>query len=201
MKINKLPGKGLVTALGLACALHSPAAKAFQPYIGQVMCGGWNFAPIGWAAMEGQTLSIAEYEALFALIGTTYGGDGQSTFRLPDMRGRVALHQGQGPGLSNYVVGQTGGTETNTLTAQNLPAHLHTTAVLGSSNNATSQSAAGKAAATKTGVTLYTDPSNIALQAGTQTSVAGGNQPINNLKPTLTINCVIATWGIFPSPF
>ena len=201
MKIKKMSPTGLAAALGMACVLHSPSATAFTPYLGQIMCVGWNFETQGWINLAGQTLPIAQYDALFALLGTTYGGDGQTTFQLPDLRGRVALHQGQGPGTSNYVIGQTGGTETNTLTTQKLPAHSHQFAVRGSNNDATSQSPAGKVPATKTGVTLYTDPVNTVNQASALTSANGNLAPgaVNNLKPTLTVNCQIAVFGVFPS--
>ena len=199
MKIKKMSPAGLAAALGLACTLHSPSAMAFTPYVGQIMCVGWNFDTPGWMQMAGQTLPISQFTALFALLGTTYGGDGVVTFQLPDLRGRVMLHQGQGPGISNYTIGQVGGSETKTLTTQNLPSHSHQYAVLGSSNDATSQSAAGKVAASKTGVTLYTEPVNTVNQAGTPSGAAGGGQPVDNLKPTLTVNCQIAVEGIFPS--
>ena len=199
MKTKKMSPAGLAAALGLACALHSPSAMALTPYIGQIICVGWNFEAVGWMRMEGQALPISEFDALFFLIGTTYGGDGQTTFRLPDLRGRVMLHQGQGPSTSNYTLAQFGGSETKTLTTQNLPNHSHQYAVLGSSNDATSQSAAGKAAASKTGVALYTEPVNIVNQAGRPSGVAGSGLPVDNLKPTLTVNCQIAVSGIFPS--
>src|SRR5271155_1968503 len=96
-----------------------------QPYVGQIMMFGGNFAPAGWMTCSGQLLPISEYETLFNLIGTTYGGDGQSTFQLPDMRSRVPIHMGQGTGLSNYVLAQAAGTENVTLTTAQIPAHNH----------------------------------------------------------------------------
>src|SRR3954463_4050754 len=96
-----------------------------QPYVGVIRIFAGNFAPVNWAFCNGQLLAISENDALFALIGTTYGGDGQSTFGLPDLRSRVPIHQGQGPGLSNYVIGQNGGVETVTLTVQQIPVHTH----------------------------------------------------------------------------
>src|SRR3979490_2969928 len=96
-----------------------------QPYVGEIRMFAGNFAPAGWMVCEGQLLPISENETLFTLIGTTYGGDGQSTFALPDLRGRVPVHQGQGPGLGNFIIGKTDGVEQVTLTAQQVPAHTH----------------------------------------------------------------------------
>jgi microcystin-dependent protein len=102
-----------------------PSRNGAEPFLAEIMLWGGNFAPNGWANCEGQIMSIAQNTALFSLLGTTYGGDGRSTFALPDLRGRVAMHYGQGPGLSSYLIGQTGGTETTTLSISNLPAHNH----------------------------------------------------------------------------
>lgn len=190
----------ILSALGLTAALQmAPAAAQAEPFIGQIMCGGWNFAPRGWAMMNGQLLPIATNTALFSLLGTTYGGDGRVTFGLPDLRGRVPMHWGMGPGLSNHNIGEMGGSETNTLTTAQLPPHSHTVAPLGSSNDANSMSPAGKVPATKARTTLYTDPVNLVPQAATTTSAAGSGAPVNNMQPYLTFTCVIATEGIYPS--
>lgn len=189
-----------LAGLALAASLHAPTASAqSNPYIGQIMCGGWNFAPRGWALMNGQLMSIAQNTALFALLGTTYGGDGRSTFGLPDMRGRVLMHVGQGPGLSDRVLGEQSGTEQNTLVVANLPPHAHSVAPLGSNNDATSVSPAGKVPAAKARTTLYTDPTNLVSEAPTTTSATGSGVPVNNMPPYLTFTCVIATEGVFPS--
>lgn len=103
-----------------------PARSSYDAFVGEIQLYGFNFAPQGFATCDGQVMSIAQNTALFALLGTTYGGNGQTTFDLPDLRGRVAIHQGQGPGLSNYVIGQTGGSENTTLTIGNIPSHTHT---------------------------------------------------------------------------
>jgi microcystin-dependent protein len=197
----KLPSRTLaVAALGLAGALQSlPAAAQSEPLLGQIMCGAWNFAPRGWALLNGQLLPIAQNTALFSLLGTTYGGNGQTTFALPDLRGRVPMHWGQGPGLSSRDLGESGGTETNTLSVAQLPPHAHTVAPLGSNNDATAVSPAGKVPAAKARTTLYTDPVNLVAQAPTTTSAAGGGQPVNNVQPYLTFTCVIAVEGIYPS--
>ena len=199
MKQHKLPAL-LLAALGLTAALHTaPASAQAEPLFGQIMCGAWNFAPRGWAMANGQILPIAQNTALFSLLGTQYGGNGTTNFALPDLRGRAMTHFGQGPGLSVYEVGQTGGTETNTLLASQLPAHAHSYAPPASNNDANSVSPAGKVPAAKARTTLYTDPTNLVAEAAGLTSSTGGGQAINNLQPYLTLNCVIALQGIFPS--
>ena len=199
MKQHKLPALMLV-ALGLTATLHTaPVSAQADPFLGQIMCGAWNFAPRGWALANGQLLPINQNQALFSLLGTQYGGDGTTNFALPDLRGRSMVHFGQGPGLSDYSQGQVSGSETNTLVAAQMPAHSHTVAPLASNNDATSVSPAGKVPAAKARTTLYADPTNTVAQAVSVTSAAGGGQPVNNLQPYLTLNCVIALQGIFPS--
>lgn len=175
------------------------AAQATEPFLGQIMCAGFNFAPVGWARLDGQLLSIAQNTALFALLGTTYGGDGRTTFALPDMRGRAIISDGQGPGLTNHTIGEAGGQETTTLNVANLPPHSHTFAPLGSTNDATSISPAGKVASSKARTTLYADPANTVAMQASSTSVVGGGIPINNMQPYVTINCFMAMQGVFPS--
>jgi microcystin-dependent protein len=164
------------------------------PLIGTVMMFGGNFAPAGWVFCDGSLLPIAQFDAFFALIGTTYGGDGQTTFAVPDLRSRVPIHQGTGSGLSTFVLGETGGTETATLTANQIPTHTH---VLGSSAVASSSNPATNAPATAV-KTVYAAPPGVAMAAGIVGS-SGGNASHNNLQPYLTLNFVIATEGIFPS--
>ena len=190
-----------VASLTMLAGMQSmPAvAQATDPFIGQIMCAGYNFAPRGWALMAGQLLSIAQNTALFALLGTQFGGDGRTTFGLPDMRGRALIGVGQGPGLSDHQVGEMGGTENSTLVPSNLPPHAHTVAPLGSNNDATSISPAGKVAASKARTTLYADPTNLVTMAPAQTSVVGNGLPFNNMQPYLAVNCFIALEGIFPS--
>ncbi|CAN5889567.1 tail fiber protein [soil metagenome] len=189
-----------IAALSGWTALHTmPAAAQAEPFLGQIMCAGFNFTPRGWAPLNGQIISIAENTALFALLGTTYGGDGRTTFALPDMRGRTVIHNGTGPGLTPRNLGETGGTETTTLAIANLPPHTHSFAPLGSNNDASSVSPAGKVASAKARTTLYTDPANIvAMTAGT-TSATGSGVPVNNMQPYLTMNCFMALQGIFPA--
>lgn len=116
------------TAMLAALAAPLPAAAQSEPFIGQIMCAGFNFTPRGWARLDGQLLPIAQNQALFSLLGTTYGGDGRTTFALPDMRGRALVHDGNGPGLTPRTLGERGGAETHTLTPSQMPAHTHTVA-------------------------------------------------------------------------
>jgi microcystin-dependent protein len=179
-----------------------------EPYLATVTIFGGNFAPRAWMFCQGQLLAISEYDALFALIGTTYGGDGQTTFALPDLRGRIAIHQGQGTGLSNYTLGQMSGTESVTLLSSNLAPHTHgvvsftgqPTAVstAGTSDNPTNNVPAG------TGSTnVYSDNADgFGLGAShclSSTVPAGSSQPFSILSPVLAMNYVIAVEGIFPS--
>lgn len=165
-----------------------------QPYVGEIRMFAGNFAPAGWMFCEGQLLPISENETLFQLIGTTYGGDGESTFALPDLRGRIPIHQGNG-----FILAETGGAEEITLTVNQIPAHSHP--LLGSGNNADSTQPNNNVAGVVTvvGVTAYgTDapPTNLNPQA---VSSVGGSQPHTNFQPYLCINFIISLFGIFPS--
>lgn len=188
-----------IPLMGLALAGMPSAHAGTEPFIGQVMCGGWNFAPSGWMEMDGRLLPISEYEALYVLIGTTFGGDGVQTFALPDTRSRMVVSQGQGPGLSNRVLGQTMGSESQTLTSSQLPAHSHGYRPQGSLGDAAALSPAGAVAANKARTTLYAPgPGTVPMQ-GVQSGVTGGSQPFQVQQPYQTIKCAIAVWGIFPS--
>ena len=191
--------KSVAVVIALLGFQALPAAAQSEPLLGQIMCGAFNFAPRGWAELNGQILSISQNTALFSLLGTNYGGNGQNTFALPDMRGRTLLHAGQGPGLQDRSVGEVGGTEVITLTTANLPAHAHSYAPLGSNNDATSISPAGKVPAAKARTTLYADPANLVAEAPVTTGFAGGGQPVNNMQPFLVMKCFIAMEGVFPS--
>lgn len=179
-----------------------------QPYVGQIMIFGGNFAPAGWMFCAGQLLPISENEVLFNLIGTTYGGDGQSTFQLPDLRGRAPVHMGQGSGLSNYVIGQTGGTENVTLTTQQIPSHNHMVRVYSVPNGASNSSTPGSTVvlgdeAQSSGQTLanyaaYNNTNQVALAQQT-IGFTGGNQPHENRQPLLVLNYIISLFGVFPS--
>ena len=191
-----------VCAAAAATALlgmHTPAsAQASDPYLGQIMCAGFTFAPRGWAELNGQILSIAQNTALFALLGTTYGGNGQTTFALPDMRGRVLMHAGQGPGLTSRDQGESAGTETVTLNAAQLPAHSHTVTPMGSPSDATLQSPANGVPATKARTTLYAPGPGTVPMSPVLTSPAGSNSPVPNMQPYLAVRCFIAIQGVFP---
>lgn len=166
------------------------------PYVGEIRLFAGNFAPVGWALCQGQLLSIADNDVLFQLIGTTYGGDGQQTFAMPDLRGRLPVHQGQGPGLSSRVIGEVGGSETVTLTLAQMPVHSH--AMAGSSAAASMGSPGGAMLAT-TAVNSYdTSAGSTAMAAGAIGS-SGASQPHQNMGPTLALNYIIALFGIFPS--
>lgn len=165
-------------------------------YIGEIRLFAGTYAPNGWALCQGQLLSIAENDALFALIGTTYGGDGQNTFRLPDLRGRVPVHQGQGPGLSPRLIGEIGGTETVTLLPAHTPTHTHS--VQASTAAATASAPGGSVLAATSAASYGPSPGTTAM-AGTAVSPAwGAAQPHENMAPTLTVNYIISLYGIFP---
>lgn len=157
-----------------------------------------NFAPVGWFFCEGQLLPISEYDTLFVLIGTTYGGDGQETFALPDLRGRIPVHQGTGSGLTTRQIGETGGAEEITLVAQQIPSHSH--ALLASSGPGTSNNPSGSVFAESPSINTYIeDVTGVALGAQAVSSV-GGSQPHTNFQPYLCLNFIISLYGIFPSP-
>ena len=165
-----------------------------QPYVGEVRIFAGNFAPAGWMFCEGQLLPISEYETLFNLIGTTYGGDGQSTFALPDLQGRLPLHFGNG-----LTLAETGGAETVTLTASQIPAHSH--ALIASTNNANTVNAETNILAQTPSYTPYISgftPNSPLNNASIDP--AGGSQPHTNFQPYLCLNFIISLFGIFPSP-
>ena len=163
-----------------------------DPYLGEVRLFAGNFAPNGWAFCDGQTLSIAENTALFSLVGTTYGGDGQTTFVLPDLRGRVPAHQGGG-----LVPGQSGGSETVTLLASQMPPHTH--AVLASTSAASAAHGPSEVLGSSTTMKLYgTGTPSMAMDPNAITP-AGGGQPHENMPPFVALNYIIAMFGIYPT--
>ena len=164
-----------------------------QPYVGEIRMFAGNFAPAGWMFCAGQLLPISENETLFQLIGTTYGGDGQSTFALPDLQGRIPIHMGAG-----FTLAENGGVESVTLTVQQIPAHGH--ALLASNNNATATGAIGNVPATTPDYTPYiATPANSSFNAQAVVST-GGSQPHENFQPYLCVDFIISLFGIFPSP-
>jgi microcystin-dependent protein len=169
-----------------------------SPFVGQIMMIGFSFNPVGWALCNGQLMAIAQNETLFNLIGTTYGGDGQTTFALPDLRGRVPIHQGQGASLSNYIVGELSGLETVTLNVSQLASHQHVLNPAASQSEPTSEVPAGNYPAVGG---YYATTTNSGAPMGAPTLAAvGGNQPHDNIQPYLGINFIISLFGIFPSP-
>jgi microcystin-dependent protein len=166
-----------------------------QPFIGEIRMFGGNFAPAGWAFCDGALQPISQNDALFALIGTTYGGDGQTTFALPNLQSRIPLHSGQGPGLSNYTLAQTGGAETVTLTVQQVPAHSHAPAA---ATAATGSDPAGSVPAGGSVKQFSSQPPDQPMNAA-QAGVAGGSQPHANMPPFLALNFIISLFGVFPS--
>jgi microcystin-dependent protein len=166
-----------------------------EPFIAEVKIFAGNFAPRSWAFCDGQLLPIAQNQALFSLVGTIYGGDGRTTFALPDLRGRVPVHPGRGPGLTDYQLGERGGAETVTLTTNQMPQHTHSVSC--SANDATLGLPAGNFPAT-TGDNVYSQTSDATMNSGMLSSV-GGSQPHENRQPYLAINFVIALQGIYPS--
>jgi microcystin-dependent protein len=167
------------------------------PFIAEIRIFGFNFAPRGWAFCQGQIQSISQNTALFSLLGTNYGGDGRTTFGLPDLRGRSPLSQGQGPGLTPRIVGERAGTENVTLLAGNLPAHTHTLAAVDAPANQASPGG-NSPAQDAGGNRLYNSAANVSMGA-TSVAPAGGGQPHSNLQPSLVVNFCIALQGAFPA--
>lgn len=167
-------------------------------YLGEIRMFGGTFAPYGWALCNGQLLAISQNAALFSLIGTYYGGDGVTTFALPNLQSRVAIHQGQGIGLSPYVVGQTGGFENVTLSTQQMPQHNHTIAT-NNGPGGTIHPANTLLAPTTSDKPYTTSPTDGSTLAAGAVSFAGSSQPHNNLQPYLCITFIIALQGIYPS--
>jgi microcystin-dependent protein len=170
-----------------------------SPYIGEIRMFAGSFAPAGWMFCDGQVLPISENDTLFNLIGTTYGGDGQETFALPNLQSRVPIHAGQGPGLSqNYQLAEQGGVESVTLSTQQIPIHNH--AMLGSDNTATAPQPANNLIGKSTSINLFINAQpGDALNAQSVTPV-GGSQPHENMQPYLCISFIISLFGIYPSP-
>ena len=164
-----------------------------QPYVGEIRMFGGNFAPAGWMFCEGQLLPISENETLFNLIGTTYGGDGQSTFGLPDLRGRLPVHFGSG-----FILAETGGAEQVTLTVQQIPAHTHP--LLATLNTATGSVPTGQLPASSTGATIspYGSDAPLTTLSSQMSTPQGGSQPHNNFQPYLCIDFIISLFGLFP---
>jgi microcystin-dependent protein len=186
----------IVVALVLVGIVAAPAQAQNSPFVGEIEIVGFNFAPKGWATCDGQLLPISQYTALFSLLGTQFGGDGRSTFALPDLRGRMAIGQGQGPGLQNYFVGEAGGEEQVTLTLNQIPTHTHR--AMGSSASADATAVSGNVWGT-TAVFLYSSGSPSTPMNGLAIGAVGGGLPHENRPPFLVMNFIIALQGIFPA--
>jgi len=172
-----------------------------DPFIGQILWFAGNFAPRSWAFCQGQTMSIAQNTALFSILGTTYGGNGQTTFQLPNFSGRAAIGAGNGPGLSGYALGQAGGSNYTTLTVENLPAHIHT--LNGNDTSANNVAApAGNYLANTAGLTdreYFVGAGEVTPMGAQALGANGGGQAFNNMQPYVGMNFVICLMGIFPS--
>lgn len=169
-----------------------------QPYVGEIRIFAGNFAPAGWSFCDGRLVPISENDTLFTLIGTTYGGDGVNTFALPDLRGRLPVHQGQGPGLSNYVIGEAAGVETVTLTTSQIPAHTHAMRAIGDQPGS-AVSPGGKLPAQSFNVVPYINDAPTGAFSAGAIGATGGNQPHENMQPFLCVNFIISQYGIFPT--
>jgi microcystin-dependent protein len=167
-----------------------------DPFVAEIRIFAFNFAPKGWAWCNGQLLPLSQNTALFSLLGTTYGGDGKTTFALPDLQGNAPMHPGQGPGLPLYDLGQTGGSETVTLLESEMPAHSHN--FMGSQGDALSRTPAGQLVANMAGVNGYAPPGPVVQMAFQALTPAGGSLPHNNMMPYLTLYFNIALQGVFP---
>jgi microcystin-dependent protein len=193
----------------------TPVYATSDPFLGEIMYTGFNFAPRGWAQCDGQLLPINQNQSLFSLLGTIYGGDGRTTFALPDMRGRLLMDDGQGNGLTNKSLGQRGGTNTITLNLSQMPAHAHNvppslfenqlnaTASMGSETTGTGNTLGASFARLYSNsipnTSLHSDSLSITVEDETQILLTGGNQAHSNMPPYLTMSCNIALQGLFPS--
>jgi len=189
---------GAVTAILLG--IPSTALAAVEPFVGEIMMFGGNFCPRGWANLDGQLLPVSQNQALFSLLGTTYGGDGRTTFGLPDLRGRVPLHVGRGPGLADRRQGSKGGEENHTLNISEMPAHQHS--LNASKGNANQQSPTGNLLANQNRKSrIYAPSAADSLTPMHETAIGstGGNRAHNTMQPFLSIRFCIALQGVYPS--
>lgn len=168
------------------------------PYVGEIRMFAGTFAPAGWATCDGQTIAIAENPTLFQLIGTTFGGDGQETFDLPNLAGRLPIHQGTGSGLSTYIIGEQAGVQTVTLSTQQMPAHSHP--MLASLTGANSTNPQGNVLASPPTIDIYRQANPSVSMDAHSITPAGGGQPHENMMPFLAITFIISLFGIFPTP-
>jgi microcystin-dependent protein len=194
----------VATAGGITTLAVASPALAQDTFLGQIIETPYNFCPRGYTPADGQILSISQNTALFALLGTTYGGNGQTTFALPDLRGRESVHVGQGPGLQDYVLGELDGSETITLTTALLPIHSHIGHLVGSSalpdtEKVKKATPATFAPATESQYNRTVAPDTVMAAGSITTAAEGGGQPFANREPYLVLRFCIATEGIFPA--
>lgn len=184
--------------LGALCLTLLPNAQvmADEPFVGEVRWVGFTFAPRNWAFCDGQLLSVAGNDALFSLLGTNYGGDGRTTFALPDLRGRAMMHEGTGPGLSSRTLGRRDGGETETLAVTHLPGHTHTAKASNSFGNSVVPN--DRVVASRRRTKLYDSSADVDMHA-TAVAPTGGSQAHTNMQPFNTLNCIIALQGVYPS--
>ena len=169
-----------------------------DPFVAEIRIFGFNFAPKGWAFCDGQLLPLSQNTALFSLLGTTYGGNGKSNFALPDLQGSIPVHPGQGPGLSLYDLGQTGGSETVSLLESEIPAHTHALRDHDLDLGELPAPASNRVLAQSANASIYVPPANLTPMNVQTLTVAGGDQPHNNMMPYLTLSYCIALQGVFP---
>jgi microcystin-dependent protein len=169
-----------------------------EPFVGEIRMFAGNFPPSGWAFCDGTPMPISENEILFQLIGTIYGGDGESTFNLPDMRGRLPMHMGTGPEGTTYQIGESAGVETVTLTVQQIPVHTH--ALLGSKDTGSNPNPINNVLAASNTVSMYKAAAVTGALNAQSAGPAGGSQPHENMQPYLGINFIISLFGVYPSP-
>ncbi|MES2812430.1 MAG: tail fiber protein [Bacteroidota bacterium] len=188
-----------ITFLAMLLFALFGSLKSFSQdaYIGEIRMVGFNFEPKNWALCNGQLLSIASNTALFSILGTTYGGDGRTTFALPDLRGRAPMHHGQGPGLSTVYLGEMNGQSTVTLDVSQMPSHTHNVNAVTDEGNQSTPSG-NLYANTKALDKEYSNASPNTTMNAQMIQPAGGNQPFNNMQPYNTVNYVICLYGIFP---
>ncbi len=220
MKIEtNLPLISLCSTLliGVTSFTSQPAEAQIDPLLGEIVMFGGNFAPRGWAFTDGQLLPISVNSALFSILGTTYGGDGRTTFALPDLRGRVPMHAGRGPGLTERRLGERGGVEAVTLNTSQIPSHTHTASSIATTTSVLKATSTSGNTNIPTGNVLADDGSDriykaiapdVSMSAAaiesttdvtTTVNATGGSQPHTNVQPYQVVNFIIATQGIFPS--
>lgn len=170
-----------------------------MPYVGEIRLFGGNFGPNGWMLCQGQTLPISEYDVLFNLIGTTYGGDGQETFSLPNLQGRLPVHMGKGPALSQtYIIGEPFGTESVTITPQQTPQHTHS--FLASTAGGSTTNPQDMVLGSPPSITMFLRDSPGTALPVQMVQPMGGSQPHENRMPILAVNYIISLFGVYPSP-